>query len=422
MTWSSKKPAYAPEPQSDDKAAPLVCLTMASELCATALNDLTDPSKQADNEVLAVRQVDGKIEVEFSHRYNRRTALHRRLSSLLRAGVEVQDFVWLDAMTDPDERWLHEALASFPVGPEALARRLERLAGQEVLTHLIDRMADTEIEDRQRRTIAHAAALTAFNTHTTEAGNNLVVAGAELADTDRASASRLLDGASEIARLGRFGVLTEIDERPLITLVEHRNWEVYDSATKLLASLAAPRSEEATDVLVRLARKLATGSKSTEVRAEQVIDALASAPDTRSDVDEALDELRSHVHSGVRVAATALLARRQPQRARGLWEPWLHARSFNERNTAEWMICTYGDETDVTEVVRIVNHRTKPPKGRTYFPPLSADGLAFLAKHSHVPDAATALGRVRNRWDLHDTDLRNWLKLHHPQLVPEEHR
>jgi hypothetical protein len=392
------------------------------------MTNLADPVTQVDGEVIGVVNGGGPVVVTFGHEYDRHTAILRRLNALHRVGVEVSDFAWLDPVTDPDERWLENVFALWEMGRhrdptrmepiDVARRRLGRLHGQIVLDRLLALVIAPGCEQRRRRTIAHAAVLTGFNTHTTEAGNALVAAGTEVDVFDGFTAMSLLDGARGIAELSRFGVPTDIAEAPLIPLIEHDDWHVRGAATQILAELAPPRSDLVVDALVRLAHQLVTGSKSTEIRAEQVVAALATAAEARTDVDDALDALRHHVTSAVRVGATTTLAQRLPDRARTLWDPWLSSRSMYERTAAESMITALGDERDVPEVARIVEHRIKPPKGTTYWPPLSAEGLDFLVRYAHVPEAAAALERVRNRWDRHDADLRRWLQLHHTDLIP----
>ena len=411
-----------------DLDAPRVRLDVSESQVAVALVELADPATPGDGNVLGARVVDGSVVVTVGHEYDRRTALLRRLNALSGAGVEVSDFAWLDPVADPDDRWLADAFAQWEAGRhrdpnriepiEVARRRFGRLCGHDVLARLLDHVAGPGLEQRRRWTVAHAAVFTGFNTHTTEAGDRLVAAGASLADVDGYAAGTLLSGARAIAELGRFGIRTAIAEIPLVSLVGHTDWHVHGAATELIATLTPPRSDEATDVLVGLGHQLAGGSKSTEIRADQVVTALATAADSRTDVDDVLDALRSHVTSAVRVAATTVLAQRRPERARGLWEPWLASRSMNERTAAESMIATWGDERDVPEVVRIVEHRTKAPNGTTYWPPLSAEGLDFLVRHAYAAEAAEALDRVRNRWERHDDDLRRWLRRHHPDLVP----
>ena len=420
------------EDLSDVEAPPRVRLEVPVSHVAVALAELADPANQVDGEVLGAAVVDGSVVVTFGHEYDRRTALLRRLNALLGAGVAVSDFAWLDPVTDPDDRWLADAFTWWEAGRhrdpnriepiEVARRRFGRLYGHDVLARLLEHVVAPGLEQRRRWTVAHAAVLAGFNTHTTDAGDALVAAGASLADVDGYAAMSLLGGARAIADLGRFGIRTAIAEAPLLPLLEHADWQLHGAAIELIATLDPPRSDEATDVLVRLGHHLAGGSRATEVRAEQVVGALATAAGDRNDVDAALDALRSHVSSAVRVAATTVLARRRPERARALWEPWLAARSMNERTAAESMIATWGDERDVPDVIRIVEHRTKPPKGTSYWPPLAAEGLDFLLRHAHVPEAAQALDLVRNRWDRHDDDLRRWLRQHHPDLVPAEHR
>lgn len=417
---------------SDVEAPPRVRLEVSGSHVAVALVALGDPATQVDGEVLGAAVVDGSVVVTFGHGYDRRTALLRRLNALLGASVGVSDFGWLDPMTEPDERWLADAFTRWETGRhrdpnriepiEVARRRLGRLSGLDVLARLLEHVGAPGLEQRRRWTVANAAVLAGFNTHTTDAGDALVAAGASLADADGYAAMSLLDGARAIVDLGHFGIRTAIAEAPLVPLLEHTDWQVHGAAAELIAKLDPPRSEQATDVLVRLGLQLAGGSKATEIRTDQVIAALAAAAGARNDVDDALDAMRSHVSPAARVAATTVLARRRPERARALWEPWLAARSMNERTAAESMIATWGDERDVPEVVRIVEYRTKPPKGTSYWPPLAAEGLDFLVRHVHVPEAARALDRVRNRWDRHDDDLRRWLRQHHPDLVLAEHR
>ncbi len=413
---------------SDVEAPPRVALRVPTELVTTAMTNLSDRAAQAAGEVLDVTVAAGQIVATLGHRYDRRTALLRRLNGLHRAAVDVTDFAWLDPMTDPDDRWLDDVFSMWEMprtpDPEQIApteiarRRMGRLHGEAVLDRLLELAASARCEQRRRRTISHAAVLAGFNTHTTEAGNSLISTAVALAGIDGYSAMSLLDGASGIAELRRFGIRTDIVETPLIPLIEHDDWHVHDAATQLLAALSPPRSDEATDVLVRVGRALAGGSKSTEIRAEYVVAALATTADHRVDVDVVLDELRRHVSSAVRTASVTTLAQRRPERARSLWEPWLTSRSTNERTAAESMVATWGDERDVPDVVRFVTHRTKPSKGTMYWPPLAAEGIEFLVRHARVPEAAAALDELRRRWDRHDDDLRRWLRLHHPELTP----
>jgi hypothetical protein len=412
---------------SDVEALPRVSLAVPEEQVPAAMSCLADPTTCADGEVLGAELHDGRVVVTFGHEYERRTALLRRCNTLQRIGIAVRDFAWLDPVTDPSDAWLDDAFSLWESGRdrdatridpiEIARRRFGRLCGQAVLDRLVERVSTADQEQR-RWTIAHAAVRAGFNTHTTEAGDTLVRASVAAAGTDGHAAMSLLDGARDIAELGRFGMATDIGEAPLIPLIEHKNWRVHGAATRLLAALNAPRSDEATDALVRLAHQLSTGTKATEIRAEQVVAALATTAETRTDVDDALDALRAHVTSNVRVDATTTLARRRPERARAMWEPWLTSRSANERTAAEQMIAAFGDERDVREVVRIVQHRVEPPKGTTFWPPLSAEALGFLSRHADIPEAAAALDDVRRRWDRHDDDLRRWLRLHHPDLVP----
>lgn len=422
--------ADRPDDLSDVEASPRVALDVAASAVVAAVDDVVENSARVADEVLGAEAIDGSVIVTFGHAYDRRTALRRRLNSLRHAEIEVRDFAWLDPVTHPDDRWLTDVFASWEAGrhrdpnriePVELARRrFGRMHGQDLLVRLLELVAAPGMEQRRRWTIAHAAVVAGFNTHTTDAGDALVAAGAHLADIDGYTAMSLLDGARGVAELGRFGIRTAIAEQPLVPLLDHSDWHVHGAATELLATLEPPRSDAATDVLVGLALRLAGGSRSTEIRAMQVVGALATAPSARSDADAALDRLRHHASSGVRVGATQALADRRPDSARPLWEPWLRSRSANERTAAESMISTFGDERDVPEVVRIVEHRIQPTKRTSYWPPLSAVGLAFLVRHAHVPEASAALGRVRDRWDRHDDDLRNWLRLHHPDLVPSE--
>lgn len=413
---------------ADVEAPPRVALSVPRELVTVAMTDLSNPATHVAGEVLDVTVAAGRIVVTLSHRYDRRTAVLRRLNALQRADVEVTDFAWLDPVTDPEDRWLDDVFSTWEaprnadpnrIDPIDIARRrMGRLHGGAVLDRLLELAASTRCEQRRRHTIAHAAVLAGFNTHTTEAGNSLVATAVAVAGLDGGTAMSLLNGARGIADLQRFGIRTDIAEAPLIPLVEHDDWHVHDAATQLLAALSPPRSDEAADVLIRVGHAVADGSKSTEVRAEYVVAALATTAENRVDVDVVLDELRQHVSSAVRAAAATTLAQRRPERARSLWEPWLDARSPNERTAAESMMARWGDERDVPRVVRVVAHRTKPSKGTTYWPPLSAEGLDFLVRHAHVPESAAALDKLRRRWDRHDDDLRTWLRLHHPELTP----
>lgn len=411
-----------------DVEPPQVALSVPAAQVAAAMTNLSDPTTQVEGEVLGVASVDGQVVATLSHRYDRRTAVLRRLDALHRAGVEVSDFVWLDPVTDPDDRWLDDVFTRWESGRdrdqerlpsiEIARRRMGRLHGQAVLDRTLELVASHRCDQRRRRTVAHAAALAGFNTHTTEAGNALITAGVAVARLDGHAAMSLLDGARGIAGLGRFGIRTDIAEAPLVPLVEHDDWPVHNAATQLLSALSPPRSDAAAEALIRVGHRLARGSASTAIRAEYVVAALATTEADRADVDVVLDELRGHASSAVRADAATTLARRRPERARSLWEPWLSSRSMNERTAAESMIARWGDERDVPDVVRIVAHRTKPPKGTTYWPPLAAEGLDFLVRHAHVPESAAALDKVRRRWDDHDDDLRRWLRLHHPDLSP----
>ncbi len=419
---------------ADVEALPVVLLEVPDDLAAAAVADLRDPGSSVDGEVVeaAVTAAGSQVQATLGHVYDRRTAVLRRLHSLRRAEVPVHGFRWADEVRGPAPAWLEDAFARWEsprhrdpdrIEPiEVGRRRFGRLAGEPVVADLAGRVADARLAERRRWTIAHAAVLAAFNTHTTAAGDALVAAvpGVLERTGDAHAASSLLDGARGVAELGRFGIATALDEAPLVPLLDHPAWQVHGSATSLLAALPGVRSDAATDVLVRLGHHLAVGSKATEIRAEQVVDALATTDPARRDVDDALDALRSHASSAVRVAATTTLARRRPERARSLWEPWLGSRSFAERTAAESMLAAAGDERDVPEAIRILEHRARPPRGRTHWPPLASESLAFLARHRHVPEAAAALDRIRDRWDRHDDDLRRWLRLHHPDLVPPD--
>lgn len=419
------------EDLGDVEAPPRAVIRLADPSLATAAAAAMDPRSSVEGEVRSVETCEDGLRVTLGHLYDRRTALLRRLHALRRSDIEVVDFAWLDPMTDPDDTWLVDSFEHWESGlhrdpdriepVEIARRRFGRLQGQHVLDRLLDDVVAPDAEQRRRRTIAHAAVLTGFNTHTTDAGDALVAA-ALVSAADGYTAMSLLGGALGVAELRQFGIVTEIDEAPLVPLVEHRDWHLHGPATQLLAALAPPRSDGATDVLVRLGNGLAAGSTSTEVRAEQVIAALATSSTDRTDVDDALDALRGHASSAVRVSASTTLAERRPGRARELWEPWLSSRSPNERLAAESMIATWGDERDVPEVARIVEHRIAPPKGMSYWPPLSAEGIEFLSRHASRPEAAATLERVRSRWDRHDDDLRRWLRLHHPELAPEDER
>lgn len=426
MVRFRRKPAVVDV--ADVEAPPQVALSVPEELVTAATTNLSDPATQVAGEVLSVVVDAGQILVTLSHQHHRRTAVLRRLHALHRAGVEVTDFAWLDPVTEPDDRWLADVFSKWEaprnaepheIEPIEIARRrMGRLHGQAVLDRLLELAASTRCQQRRRRTIAHAAVLAGFNTHTTEAADSLVAAAGAAAGLDGDTAMSLLDGARGIVDLRRFGIRADVAEAPLIPLVEHDDWHVHGAATQLLAASSPPRSDEAADVLVRIGRALASGSKSTEVRAEYVVAALATTAENRVDVDVVLDELRQHVSSAVRASAATTLAHRRPERARSLWEPWLDARSANERTAAESMVATWGDERDVPDVVRIVAHRTKPSKGTTYWPPLSAEGLDFLVRYAHVPESAAALDKLQRQWDRHDDDLRTWLRPHHPELVP----
>ena len=415
---------------ADVQAPPQARLAVAAADVPRALAHLGDPTTYVEDEVRGVAAVDGDGVVTFGHRYDRRTAMSRRLHAVHRIGVEVSDFAWLDPETDPNDAWLADAFDRWETGrhrdpdrlePIEVARgRFGRLVGQAVLDRLLGHVAERDLDQRRRWTVAHAAVLTAFNTHTTEAGDAMVACGTKLAATDGYAAMVLLDGARGVADLDRFGIRTAIAEAPLVPLLEHRDWQLHGSATGLLAALTPPRSDAATDVLVRLGLQLADGAKSTEIRSEQVVGALATTAPGRTDVDDALDALRSHASPTVRGAAATVRADRRPDRARALWEPWLTSRSTPERLAAESLIATWGDRRDVAEVVRIVEHRTRSPKGIRYSPPLSSGGIDFLTRHADVPEAVTALGRVRQRWGRHDDGLRRWLREHHPELIPPD--
>ncbi len=427
MTRFWKKGTDGAEAMDASDVALRVVLQVAEDQIEAALGNLADRGSQAEGEVVGAEATDRGLVVTFGDKYEPRTALLRRLNSLQRVGVGITDFAWLDAVTDPTDRWLRDEFARWE-GPrdngtgidqvEVARRRLGRLTGQLIVDRLLTLVSVADMEQQRRRTIAHAAALAGFNTHTTEAGDALVGCSVALVRVAPHAAMSLLDAASSIAELRRFGIRTKIDEAPLLELIDHPNWRVNGSATQLVAALPPPRSDEIAGALVRVGRGLVGQTKATEIRAEQVVAALATAAVARVDVDDTLDALRSHVSSNVRVDATVVLARRRPERARRLWEPWLTSRSTNERTAAERMIATLGDERDVAEVVRIVKHRAKPSTGTTYWPPLAAEGLNFLVRHADTPDAAHALDHLRSNWDRHDDDLQRWIRLNHPELVP----
>ena len=163
---------------------------------------------------------------------------------------------------------------------------------------------------------------------------------------------------------------------------------------------------------------LAGAPKSTELRGEQIVQALAATSVTRTDVDDVLEALVGHQSSAVRADAALALASRRPDQARSLWAPWLSSRSTNERRAAEMMITRYGLASDLPEVIRITTHRSKPPTGTTHWPPLAAESIDFLVRHRAEPDAADALDALTARWSRLDDDLRRWISENHADLVP----
>lgn len=235
---------------SDVHALPRVALSVSGSRIAQAMANLADPVTQVDGEVIGVVNDGGPVVVTFGHEYDRHTAILRRLNGLHRVGVEVSDFAWLDPVTDPDERWLENVFALWEMGRhrdptrmepiDVARRRLGRLHGQIVLDRLLALVIAPGCEQRRRRTIAHAAVLTGFNTHTTEAGNALVAAGTEVDVFDGFTAMSLLDGARGIAELSRFGVATDIAEASLIPLIEHDDWHVHGAAIRSWLSWLHP--------------------------------------------------------------------------------------------------------------------------------------------------------------------------------------
>ena len=346
----------------------------------------------------------------------RRLNLYRCLNALWRDGITtVRGFVWTDAITNPKDRWLDETLLMLsPRGNQVEGGlRVARFTGVELMERLVQRLDDDQFDLWK---LASAINRTGLNTHSTEAGELLIPLGLRFASSDSYASSVFLDGARDIAKLERFGIRTEIDDQLLLELLPRKNWY---RAAEIAAALRPPRSDSVVDELLRAAETIVDGKKSTEIAAESAVNALMTADDDRADVDAMLERFVGHASSTVRGHTAYLLAKRRPERARSLWEPWLSSRSFNERHAAELLLTGYGDERDIAEVVRIAKHRSKPLKGTTYWPPLAADQIEFLVRYSDQPEAAQALEWLTNRWDKLDDDLQRWLRENQPHLVPD---
>lgn len=401
---------------------PTVALTIERSQLESAVASMTRQKEEGRGaeEIGLIEVRDDLLFVELIFdEYRRNTRLLRRLNGLRRDGIQIVGFRWEDEVVDPKGRWLDGCLAALGRHEDGWTRAWQ-MAGEPLFDRLLERFQTARKNNDQLRSLALALSIAAFNTHTTAVGNSLVELAVQMANEDESISATLLDGARDIADLHRFGIDTEVGDAPLVGLLGHPEWKVHWSATRLVADLGGLRSDAVIDELVRIGLSLAGGSKSTQVRVEQVVRAFWKADKRRSDVDGVLEALIGHVSSGVRADAALALAHRRPARARGLWEPWLSSRVFNERHTAELLIAKYGDERDITEVARIAKHRSKPPKGTKYSPPLAADPIDFLVSHRAKAEAADTLDWLTRRWGKLAGDLRWWIHENHPDLVPED--
>jgi hypothetical protein len=356
--------------------------------------------------VTATDEPDGRVRLDLVSTFDGLAGIHRPLHVLRRAGIRVHDLEYLDRSDDLSPTELGRLAAAWEARSydRAIRRRIDALAGEATLRTAIAASRGTREGSGWRMIVSRAAAFTP--------DVDAMLLEAAIAERDPALAkftAGMVGGRGEIAELVSMPFSPPIE---LVVGVARRGGEAAEAAYRIAVFLPAPLPADLTTVLCKAARRGVEGSF-------DAVRALRRA--TPSDeVRTALEGALASSILDVADAALNTLAEVFGVSARQYWQAGLASRSAPLRMAAEDVIGAYGDADDVPRAAEHLGKIIRRRSTTSWEPPRGSAIIELLVRHRELPESQAALVDLRKRWVRLPDGLQQWLRQHHPDLVPAE--
>jgi hypothetical protein len=357
--------------------------------------------------VTFVAEPDGRVRLDLvSSLQPRATAILQPLRVLRHEGIAVTGFESDDLVFYVGEAELREVVES------EFSRRLEALAGNELLARLIDGWRDDSRDGRSKRALGRSYRAAAMEASLNTTGSERVMLQGAHDTPDGREASWYVTAAIRRANLcSAVGLPFDAPEATVLALCRRRD-PAGESGIDLVIAAEVPLTEELTQVLCRAATQPGN-------RALHALNALRRATRTaelRATLERAVESKDPDV-SGValRTYATVFGAG-----ARHVWESFLESRSALRRLDGEDVIGEFGGAEDVPRAATYLRKFIRTRPSTETIPPRGSAIIGLLVRQRHLPEARSGLEDLTARWERLQPALRQWIVQHHPDLAPIE--
>lgn len=358
-----------------------------------------------ETSVTFVAESDERVRLDLVSRLQpRATAILQPLRAFRREGIAVSGLESDDLVFDVGEAELREAVES------EFSRRLEALAGEELLARLIDGWRHDSRDRRPARALERSYRAAAMEASLNTTGSERLMLHKALDTPDGLEASWYVTAAIRRANLClAVGLPFDVPEATVLALCRRRD-RAGESTIDLVIAAEVPLSDDLTQVLCLAATQ--PGNRAT--RALNALSRATPTAELRATLERAVESTDPDVPS----VALATYAAVFGAGARHVWESFLESRSALRRLDGEVIIGEFGEAEDVPGAAAYLRKliRTRPSTETT--PPRGSAIIGLLIRHRDLPEARAALEDLTARWERLQPALRQWIAQHQPDLAP----